>query len=277
MKAFIESRLDVGYDYGETGGPEFNTEVAELSSGHEHRNARWSNGRGRWELGERNIVKADKDYLLAFFRAVRGRTTGFRFKDWQDFEVIDAVLSPDGSPTVQLVRTYTEDAASETRVIEKPVAGTVSMKRGGSGYTFASVDTTTGIVTLAKDADRSIANVSAASPAVVDTSSAHGFSTGGTVWITGTGLPEIDDQTWQITNVDADTFTLDGSDTSDTGGASSGSAERYVQPGETLTASFEFDTPVRFDTQEFRARFIGTDDREYIYALASLPVVEIRG
>lgn len=276
MKSFIEERLDVGYDYGETGGPGFDTDIVELSSGHEHRNANWSDARGEWELGERNINKADKDYLLSFFRAVHGRAIGFRFKDWQDFEADGESLDPDGTPTVQLRKTYTLAGEDQVREIHKPVDDSVTMKRDGSDYTPSSVDTETGVVTLEKDSDLDIADVTAASPAAVQTEDDHGLSTGDVIYITGTGLDEIDDQAWTITVTDDDTFTLDDSDTSDTDGADNGSVEKYVQPDEDLTWSGEFDVPARFDIDRFQARFVGTDDREYVYALSTLPVVEIR-
>lgn len=277
MQAFVEERLDVGYDYGEVGGPGFSTDVVVFGSGHEHRNANWDSARRRWELGERNIILADKDYLLAFFSARRGMAQGFRFKDWLDWQASGEALSPDGTPTVQLTKTYSSGGVDQVRDITKPVSGTVSMTKNGSGYTPASIDTTTGTVTLATEATASISDVTAAAPAVV-TATGHGYSTGDVIYITGTGLSAIDDQAWTITVLTVDTFELDGSDTSGTGGASSGTADKFVQPDDTLTWSGEFDVPARFDTDEFRARFEAyrKSPEEAIYFLASLPVVEIR-
>lgn len=279
MQAFVEERLDLGIDYGADGGPEFSTDVVELSSGHEHRDARWANGRGRWELGQRTIDRAEKDALLAFFRARRGQAVGFRYKDWNDYRADGEALAPDGTPTVQLRKTYESATAGEgeVRTIRKPVAGTVTLERQGSAYTPASIDDTTGVVTLQPDVAPSITDVTAAAPAVV-TAAGHGLATGETVYVTGTGLATIDDRAWVATVIDADTLSLDGSDTSGTGGASSGTVARYVQPGEALSWSGEFDTPARFETDQFRANFdaFDPDIGDGHWVLASLPVVEIR-
>jgi len=276
MSAFIEERLDLRKDFGEVGGPTHATDVVILNSGHEHRSPRWDVARGRWELGEAFIDETTRDELLAFFRSVRGRSVGFRFRDWQDYQAVNEVLVTDGSPTVDLIKTYALATEQQVRRINKPVGGTVTMQRDGAAYTFASIDTTTGVVTLAKDVDLDITDVTAASPAVVTTSSAHGLSDGEEIWITGTGLAEIDDQVWIVTTVDADSFSLDGSDTSATGGSTDGFVEQYVQSTETLTWSGDFDVPVRFDTDEFRARFVRGDGTEFVYELSSLPVVELR-
>lgn len=277
MDAFVEERLDVGIDYGAVGGPGFSTDVVVFGSGYEHRNANWDNARGKWELGDRTLLKADMEALQAFFRARRGKSVAFRYRDWNDWQAQGEPLSPDGGPTVQLVKTYANAGQSEVRRIKKPVSGTVSMTKNGSDYTPASIDTTTGTVTLATEASASISDVTAAAPAVV-TATGNGYSIGDVIYITGTGLSEIDDQAWTITVLDADTFELDGSDTSGTNGSSSGTADKFVQPDDTLTWSGEFDVPARFDTDEFRARFdaYDPDSGDAAYYLATLPLVEVR-
>ncbi len=279
MQAFVEERLDVGYDYGVVGGPGFSTDVVVFGSGHEHRNANWDNARRRWELGERNINLAKKDYLQAFFAVRRGMAVGFRFKDWLDWQAKGETLSPDGTPTVQLVKTYASAGESNARDIIKPVSGTVSLTHNGSDYTPAAIDTTTGIVTLAAEWSAAIENITQADPAVV-TITGHGRSSGEVLYIDGvSGMTEINGQAYSITVIDADTFSLDGVDSTGFGAyTSDGTAYRYVQPSDTLTWSGEFDVPARFDTDEFRARFEAyrKSPEEAIYFLASLPVVEIR-
>lgn len=223
--------------------------VVKLGSGYEHRNERWDEALRSYDagLGIRDISALRT--ALAFWQARGGRLRGFRFKDWSDYEATNEPLSPDGSPTVKLTRTYASGSQKHVRDIKKPRTG-VSMERGGSSYTFAALDTTTGIVTLSKDKDLSITDVTAASPAEVTTSSAHGLSDDEYVWITNTGLSEIDDQVWQVNVTSSTTAELKGSDTSGTGGSSSGSLEQYVQPNEDLTWSGEFDVPARFSEQD---------------------------
>lgn len=277
MLPFVEERLDMGYDYGSVGGPEWSTDVVVYGAGYEHRNANWSEARGRWELGERVIDNARLEYLQAFFRARRGRAQAFRYRDWLDFDAVDEALTPDGTPAHQLVKRYTSAGETQLRTIRKPVASTITMQRGGAGFAAFSVDDTTGIATLQPDWTAPIFGVTQAAPAVV-TVTGHGRSTGETVYITGTGM-SVDGEAWVITVVDPDTFSLDGSDTSaDPAYSGAGTAELYVQPGETLTWSGEFDVPARFDTDAFRARFEAAQNapKVYLYFLSSLPVIEVR-
>ncbi|MFN7177789.1 MAG: DUF2460 domain-containing protein, partial [Thermaurantiacus sp.] len=89
--------------------------------------------------------------LIAFFRARRGRAYGFRFKDWTDYQALAQLIGQgDGATkTFQLVKTYASGGEVETRIITKPVPGTVKIYRDGveavSGW---SVDTATGLVTF---------------------------------------------------------------------------------------------------------------------------------
>lgn len=230
--------------------PRRNVDRVTLGSGFTIDNALWRNSRRSYDtgLGIRDISQL-RD-VIEFWEARGGRERGFRFKDWADYQATDETLDPDGSPTVQLTKTYASGGQSYIRDIRKPVPGTPSLKRGGSSYSPASIDTTTGVATLSKDLDLSITDVTASAPAEVTTSADHGLSNGETVWVTDTSLGEIDDQTWEATVIDANTISLDGSDTSGTGGSSSGSLEKYVQPSETLTWSGEFDVPVKFQEND---------------------------
>lgn len=269
--SFLEIRFPENISYGSSFGPRWNTRVLRLKSGYEQRNQQWEDTLHRGDVAYGVRSRADMDTLAAFFQEVRGRAYAFRFKDWRDYAVTDEALSPDGSPTVQLIQTYGTGTNDYVREITKPVSGSVSLERNSSAFSAYTLDTTTGIVTLTEDSSASISSVSAASPASIDTSSGHGFSTGDEIWITGTGLSEVDDQVWTITVVDTDTFTLDGSDTSATGGSSAGTASKYIQSDEALTWTGEFDVPVRFDTDEMS---IVWDDYEVLST--SVPVIEVR-
>lgn len=279
MNEFVEERLDVGIDYGAVGGPEWSTDVVVFGSGFEQRNARWSEARGRWELGDRLIPRSELDTLQAFFRARRGQAVGFRYRDWNDWQATAAALAPDGTPTVQLTKTYSNAGESQVRTVAKPVGGTLSFVHEGGAYSVAGVDTATGIVTLSALSSAAISGITQASPAVV-TATGHGFTTGDTIWIDGVGgMTEINDAAYVIDVQTADTFALVGTDSTGFGAyTSGGTAHRYPQPGDSLTWSGEFDVPVRFGTDTFRARFdaYDPDTGDAAYYLASLPVVEIR-
>lgn len=270
--SFDEAQLstDISRDAESTSRRKVN--VVQFGSGYEVRNEKWRDSLRAYDIsyGIRDI--ADVQTIREFWEARGGRARGFRFKDWSDYQATAESLAPDGSPTVQLTKTYSSSGQSYIRDIKKPVSGSVTFQRNGGSYSAASIDTTTGIVTLAKDKNLAISSVTAASPAEATTSSNHGLNGGDTVYITNTGLPEIDNQTWTVTIVDPDTVKLDGSDTTGTGGSSNGSLEVYVQPGETLTWSGEYDVPVRFQDNQ-----IPVSVRQFDLAeIPAIPLVEIK-
>lgn len=144
--SFYESpRFPDDISYEATFGPEWNTQVVVLDSGHESRNQNWSVARARYDVAHSARTQAKVDTLLAFFQAMRGRLHTFRFKDWSDFQVSGSqgVLTALGGATYQLWKRYTSGAQTYDRKIVKPVLGSVAVTGGGS----YSVDSTTGIVT----------------------------------------------------------------------------------------------------------------------------------
>lgn len=148
---FTETRLDLGYDFNTVGGPQFNTTVIVLGSGHEQRNSNWAEARGRWQIGDRIYDRAELNYLLNFFRAVRGAAVGFRFKDWSDFQGTNELIGVGNGVAnqFQMRKTYTIGNQSATRTINKPVSGKTAIDVAGvpqiGGW---SVDTTSGVVTF---------------------------------------------------------------------------------------------------------------------------------
>lgn len=120
----------------------------------------WANSRRRYDAGYGVRSLNDLHAAIAFFEARQGRLTGFRFKDWSDFKsctpgeiaspLDQALGTGDGHRTVfQLAKTYPSGPASWTRVIAKPVAGTVRVAVAGVERTSGfSVDSTTGLVTF---------------------------------------------------------------------------------------------------------------------------------
>ena len=158
--AFHEVRFPDNISRGARGGPERRTQIVELSSGDEERNASWANSRRRYDVGYGVRRADDLAAVVAFFEARNGRLHGFRFKDWSDFKSCAPSAAsgfadqPIGTGTglnrvFQLSKRYVSGAQFWTRAIVKPVAGTVRIALGGveqlSGWT---VDTTTGLVTF---------------------------------------------------------------------------------------------------------------------------------
>ncbi|MDA3887803.1 MAG: DUF2460 domain-containing protein [Allgaiera sp.] len=206
--AFHEVRFPDNISRGARGGPERRTQIVELASGDEERNASWANSRRRYDVAYGVRRADDLAAVVAFFEARNGRLYGFRYKDWADYK--SGLPSQPVTPTDQLIGTgngaaanfvllkhYTSGAQAWTRTIAKPVAGSVRLALGGveqmSGW---SLDTTTGLVSL-------------------DTAPGAGVA---------------------------------------------------------ITAGFEFDVPVRFDTDTLDV----TLDIERLGSITSIPLLEIR-
>ena len=161
--AFHEIQFPPTLSFGSVGGPERRTDIVTLGSGYEERNTPWAQSRHRYNAGVGLRSLDDMAALIAFFEARAGQMHGFRWKDWADYTSClpsakvahdDQVIGQgDGEATqFQLLKTYVSGQGSYARVISKPVQGTVRMGVQsdelfeGTDYT---VDTTTGIVTLA--------------------------------------------------------------------------------------------------------------------------------
>jgi uncharacterized protein (TIGR02217 family) len=162
---FEEVRLEANLIlYGAIGGPQYSTDVVVVRSGREKRNTNWSESRGRWELGERQVDTAELHSLIGFFRARQGRSQGFRWKDWADYQATHYPLTRNGVTTQGLLGTgvgnggvtyplnklYTSGSTSTLRRIQKPVASpSPSINVAGvlqtSGFT---IDTVAGTVTF---------------------------------------------------------------------------------------------------------------------------------
>ena len=158
--AFHEIRFPDNISRGARGGPERRTQVVELASGDEERNASWANSRRRYDVVYGIRRADDLAAVVAFFEARNGRLYGFRYKDWADYK--SSLPSQATTPTdqqigtgtgslktFQLSKRYTSGAQSWTRTIAKPVAGTIMIALGTveqlSGWTL---DATTGVVTF---------------------------------------------------------------------------------------------------------------------------------
>jgi len=206
--AFHEVRFPDNISRGARGGPERRTQIVELASGAEERNASWANSRRRYDVAYGIRRADDLAAVVAFFEARNGRLHGFRFKDWADFKSCLPSQTPgpanqpigtgNGAATLfQLTKHYTSGAQSWTRAITKPVAGTVSIALNGTPQASGwSVSAATGLITF-------------------------------------TTAPAA---------------------------------------GVAITAGFEFDVPVRFDTDVLDV----TLDLERLGSITSIPLVEIR-
>jgi uncharacterized protein (TIGR02217 family) len=198
--AFVEVRFPTDIAYGSTGGPEYSTDIVITQGGYEQRNANWSQARAKYNVAHGVKTQTQLNALLAFFRARKGRADGFRYKDWLDYQAIGQALGiGDGVTTIfQLKKHYTSGSVTESRIITKPVNGTIAVYFNG----------------VLQSAFLYIAN----------------FTTG---QITFTSAPALD---------------------------------------VVITSDFEFDVPVRFDTDRLSASI----DDYAVQSWSNIPLLEVR-
>lgn len=157
--SFHEVRLPTRLAFGSTGGVERRTEVVTLGSGHERRSTPWAAGRRRYLIGANLRSLDDMATLTAFFEARRGRLHGFRFRDFADFKscVPGAAVSPgdqqlglgDSERTVfSLRKLYGDGVDAWSRVIDKPVDGSVRVAVDGVETSAFELDATAGLITM---------------------------------------------------------------------------------------------------------------------------------
>lgn len=150
--AFHDVVFPMTLTLGAQGGPHWRTDVLPLASGAEVRNAPWSRGRRRWEVGSAVTDLAGLQTLIAFFDARSGPLHGFRFRDPVDHKSCDPDDVPafDDQPLgvgddVKLAFQLTKTRDGFVREIYKPVAESVRIGVDGvlleQGW---SVDLSTG-------------------------------------------------------------------------------------------------------------------------------------
>ena len=278
--AFLESpRFPENLSYGAMCGPEFQTEVIVVNSGFESRNINWQQARARYDVGHRGRTRAETDALIAFFRAVKGKAHGFRFRDWTDYQVTHANgrLARLPGSAFQLQKIYPTGALTDARDIRKPVSVSLLRNRQpvviGPAPGNASVDASTGIVRFVPDTSRAIASITRSNPGVVTTLTAHGFASGDLIDLhTPGGMGELDQKMVTISVLSATSFGI-GIDTSVfTAYVGNGVASKTVQPSEVLSWQGAFDVPCRFDTDTMQIEVMDKG----IYSWGQIPIVEIR-
>lgn len=289
--SFVESpRFPENISRGASGGPGYQTEIVEVASGFEKRNVTWPLGRARYDVAHGVRTQAQMDVLTAFFRAMKGRGLGFRYRDWADFEctVSNGVLGTGngtGLPTYQLGKLYVAGAQSEVRQIRKPVAGQVAVRRNGSAVTIGSgagqiaVATTTGIITFAADATSAVTGITPGTTTSVVLSTNPGTLVAGQLLhlsgFTGAGAGLVNGIAHTINSVSGSgpfTFVLATNTSGATITVGSGLGSRFPQVADALTWAGQFDVPVRFDTDQMRVSI----EAYQLYTWGQIPLIEIR-
>ena len=126
----LEDKFPEDISFGAIGGPEYQTEIAILAGGQEHRNMNWSSARIKYNISHNIKNKEQIDKIINFFRSKKGRLIPFRFKDWSDYQANNVLIGiGDGKQThFQLVKQYQSSSFLENRIITKPVKDTVKIK-----------------------------------------------------------------------------------------------------------------------------------------------------
>lgn len=151
--AFLEEQFPASVSEGSKGGPSFNTTVFTSQSGEEQRNQNWEESRAMYDVSYGIRSKEDLDLVVAFFYVMRGRITGFRFKDWGDYICDDEEigLGTGGSVAYQTTKTYSVGSNEYVRNIKKLVDDTVVVKWNDvvkTETTHYVVNYDTGVITM---------------------------------------------------------------------------------------------------------------------------------
>lgn len=308
---FLETpRLPDSISFWASGGPAYNTSIVVVNSGAEKRNVNWANSRASYNIAQAmmlpDAVSATQNMsiIIAFFRSVKGRGYGFRFKDFLDYDantggvgiVSDIVAATtttgngNGTPSLQLYKEYTSGAFNEARIIQKPVASSpvpaiyrnAVLQTAGVNY---SLDTATGIVTLAADASSAATAITAGATTSVSLNTNPGtLIAGNKLYLsgfTGADAALVNGLAHTINSVSGAgpfTFILATNTSGKTITVGAGAGAKYPQAADVMTWTGQFDVPCRFDVDSLQAGQSGGPESgsSGVLVWQSVPIVEIR-
>ena len=152
MQIFSDHRFPTDVSYGMLSSTYFDTEIIETHTGNEYRNIRNPFGRNKYSIVGAVRTNEQTRQLINFFRSVRGKAIGFRFKDWLDYQVVDQeICVADGrTKKYQLIKTYSLGTVLEVRKITKPVYGSVEIFLDNKKTRLANIDYDNGNITFPK-------------------------------------------------------------------------------------------------------------------------------
>lgn len=143
MEAFDDVPYPFALGRSAAVAPEFSTSISITASGHERRNALWSDARVHFDVGPGIRSEEELSELIAFFRSRRGAAQGFRIRDPFDHSSNEMTLSPTMSDQLigigdgltadfQLTKSYGAGADPQIRPITRPVDGSVLVSVDGA-------------------------------------------------------------------------------------------------------------------------------------------------
>lgn len=145
----MDLRFPDQISYGASSTPFFNTEVVQVASGSEKRNALWSTPLYKFEASHGVKTQEQFNELLNFFmEKAKGRTNPFRFKNWAEHEINfdNCFISRPKTNILKLWKKYNTYNRRITKIVDgsfKLFANNLEIKTG------FELDINTGLITLA--------------------------------------------------------------------------------------------------------------------------------
>ncbi len=265
MAEFLEELLPVQVRLGASLDEDFAVEVVTAASGSEYRRLFHGLPRYRWRVKYTLLRSEIAARIQSLHRRVHGRYAGFRVACQDDRSTAaDGVSAPTAldhpltrlsAGVYQLVKRYGVGGTPislgyPTRILYKPVAGSALVAVGGTPWaTGWTLDTTTGQIAFSANLTKAITGISKAASAVITFGSAHPFTPGQTVHLSGVaGMTQINGQRAAIQSSTTNTITVAIDSTGYATYTSGGTANTQPQSTETVTGGCLFDLPARFDS-----------------------------
>ncbi|MEA2174103.1 MAG: hypothetical protein QOD00_1695 [Blastocatellia bacterium] len=225
--AFEEVRFPDRISYEASSTKRSRTSVVTSEGGKEKRNRRWPTQLREWDAARGIKESNDLIEVRDFHDVMDGRCTGFRFKDFTDYQAFNEHLDTSGGgPTYQLRKAARAGSLVKWRKIIKPVAGTVELTLNGQAVQLISDGASGSDIPLFGEETFGDTELITVPTARVD------FTTGIITWLS-TPHPGADD---------------------------------------ILLATFEFDVPVRFGSDEITVKPAGPG----AWSWGSIPIKEVR-
>jgi len=264
MPDFLEERINDLVRYGSSYSDDYAVDIITTSGGQEYRRLVHQFPVRKFDISY--LLDNDKTYaeLQGIYHRAHGKYAGFRVRCYDEYSsngrngtptAFDQPMALVSTGVYQLCKYYGTDkpaggAGYAYREIKKPVAGTVKVAIGATEIRSAdwSVVTTTGRVTFAANQTYNITAITKAVSAVL-TLGSHPLVVGQSVHVSGVaGMTQINGLRALITAVTSTTITVAINSTAFSTYTSGGAVNTRPQTGETVTAGFEFDFPVRFNS-----------------------------
>lgn len=263
MADFLEERISSLIRYGSGWQDDYAVNIVTTSGGQEFRSLTHPYPVRRFDVSYLLETDAAYNELLAIYHRAHGKFAGFRarcFDEWSSNgrtgvpTALDQEMLLVSAGVYQLRKFYGTDKAAGAsgyafRQIKKPVSGTVKVGISGIEVDDHSVDATTGRVSFNANRSANIVGISKASQAVLTLQFAHPYLIGDTVHVSAvSGMTEINGLRASVIFIAPFAITVDIDTTGFSTWTSGGIVNTRPQSGESVTAGFEFDFPVRFNT-----------------------------